>query len=62
METFILLFIIIGGIFVYFYPTFVAVTRGRENTLTIFIINLLFGYTFFGWIFALILAYCEDED
>lgn len=40
----------------YMLPWAIAATRGKANSLTIALINLLLGWTIIGWIFALILA------
>ena len=54
-------FLIIGMIFgLGFLPTIVAVNRKHNNTLAIFFMNLVLGWTFFGWIGALIWA-CTDN-
>ncbi|CBG39270.1 superinfection immunity protein [Helicobacter mustelae] len=41
------------GVWVYFIPTFIAFKRKHISRYGIFIINLCFGFTFFGWIIAL---------
>lgn len=54
------LFLAVGG---YFLPAIIAMMRKKKNTLAIFLVNLFFGFTFVGWIVALIwsLMY-EDKD
>lgn len=54
---------IVGGLFVlvffgalYFLPTIIAARKKKPNTTAIFLVNLLFGWTFLGWIVALIWA------
>mgnify|MGYP001342097499 CR=1 FL=1 len=49
-------FIIAVGIFLYFAPWIVALNRQHKNTLAIFITNLFLGWTFLGWVAALIWA------
>lgn len=39
---------------VYFIPTIIAVCRKHDNTLAILLVNILLGWTFIGWIVALI--------
>lgn len=39
----------------YFLPTIIA-ARSRNDTLVVFFVNLLTGWTVIGWFFALILA------
>lgn len=40
----------------YFLPTIVAQARSHHNTLAIFILNLLTGWTVLGWIIAIVWA------
>jgi hypothetical protein len=39
-----------------FLPTLVAKSRNHPNTLPIFLVNLFFGWTFVGWVIALVWA------
>ena len=43
-------------VLVYFLPVAIAITRRHPNGIAIFLINLLFGWTFIGWFIALIWA------
>ena len=49
MEVIIGLFIL----WLYFLPTLIANHRKKENTGSIFLLNLFFGWTFLGWIITL---------
>lgn len=40
----------------YFLPWAVAATRQKSNTLAIALVNFLLGWTFFGWVVALVMA------
>lgn len=40
----------------YFLPSFVAAARGHRNAGAIFLLNLVLGWTVFGWIIALVWA------
>lgn len=40
----------------YFLPWAIAATRGKSNHLTVFVVNLLLGWTLIGWIVALVMA------
>lgn len=40
----------------YFAPTLIAGVRGNPNTLAIGLINLFLGWTFIGWVVALVMA------
>ncbi|WP_394335390.1 superinfection immunity protein [Hymenobacter amundsenii] len=42
------------GLFYYFIPTLVG--RSKPQSQSIFLINLLLGWTIIGWAYALILA------
>lgn len=41
----------------YFLPTIVAALRGHLSVVSIFILNVVFGWTFIGWIIALIWSF-----
>ncbi|WP_241663547.1 superinfection immunity protein [Pseudomonas sp. Sample_11] len=49
------LFLIVGFV-VYFLPTFVASNRKHVNGTSIFLVNLFLGWTFLGWVIALVWA------
>ena len=49
-----LVIIILVAIASYFIPTIVAVSRGHHNIAAIFALNLLLGWTFLGWVAALV--------
>lgn len=46
----------IAMIALYFVPTIVARVREHHNTTAIFLLNLLLGWTFVGWVVALVWA------
>ncbi|TFG45109.1 MAG: superinfection immunity protein [Dehalococcoidia bacterium] len=39
---------------IYFLPTVIAVAGKHRNALSIFLLNLLLGWTFIGWVAALV--------
>lgn len=41
-------------IVIYFLPTVIAASRGHLSTVAIFALNLIFGWTLFGWLVAFI--------
>lgn len=41
---------------VYFIPTFIALTRQRDQRLKLFLANLLTGWTLIGWMVTFIWA------
>jgi hypothetical protein len=58
MSSLIFLLFSIG---LYFAPTFIAYNQERRNALSIFILNLFLGWTFLGWVGALIWAVANDK-
>jgi len=50
------------GIVFYFLPTFIAFNRKKSNKISIFLLNLFLGWTFIGWIVALIWAVSSDPQ
>ncbi len=52
---------VVGGFILLFYmlPWAIACQRHSQHTGTIFIINLVFGWTILGWLAALIWAVSE---
>jgi Superinfection immunity protein len=40
----------------YFLPTIMAIKRKSPHTFAVIILNIFFGVTLIGWIFALVLA------
>ncbi len=48
------------GLAFYFIPTFVALARKKRNTGAIFAVNLFLGWSFVGWILALVWAVSGD--
>jgi len=47
-------FFLLGALLLYFIPWMVAATRGHKEITPIFLVNLLLGWTFIGWVVALI--------
>ena len=41
---------------IYLLPTTIAANRKHNNTAPIFLVNLLLGWTFLGWVIALVWA------
>lgn len=46
---------------IYFFPWVVAVSRHHHNNLAIFVLNLLLGWTFIGWVAALVWATTDPK-
>jgi hypothetical protein len=47
----LLIAVALGG---YFLPTIIAVARGHHNAAAIFLLNLFLGWSFLGWVIALV--------
>ena len=45
----------------YFVPSFIAVNKNKRNKNAIFALNLLLGWTFVGWVVALVWSLMKDE-
>jgi len=43
--------------FLYFLPTIIARSRGHHNTMAVFVLNLFLGWTFVGWVVAMVWAH-----
>ena len=46
----------------YFMPTFIAGTRRHKNAAAIAVLNLLLGWTFIGWVAALVWSFTEARS
>ncbi len=62
MEALLLVFLILAGIAIYFIPTIIAFVRGRINKGAILCMNLFLGWSFIGWVVALIWAVKEPDN
>lgn len=51
-----------GAIFIviYFLPTYIG--RKKRNGLAIMMLNLFLGWTFIGWVLALVWSLIETDD
>ena len=45
----------------YFVPSFIAVKKNKRNKNAVFALNLLLGWTFVGWVAALVWSLMQDE-
>ena len=59
METVIVSSVVVLA--VYFFPTTIAVLNQKENATAVFLLNLLLGWTFVGWVIALVWAATKDR-
>lgn len=53
--------LLVAALFLYFLPAIVGSIREKDNQLAIFILNLLAGWTFIGWVIALVWATTNDR-
>lgn len=56
MEAAVLVLLVI----LYFIPTIGAAVQGKRNMGAIFVLNLFLGWTFIGWVVALVWAATRD--
>jgi len=54
----VIIFIVV--LFAYFIPSIVAACTKKKNGTAIFVLNLFLGWTFIGWIVALVWAVTKD--
>ena len=50
------------ALFVYFLPTVIARSRRHRDRTAIFVLNLLAGWTFFGWVAALVWSLTSNVE
>lgn len=55
------IFLIVLLLGIYFLPTLVANSRSHKNTVSIFLLNLFLGWTFLGWVAALIWSFTAQD-
>jgi hypothetical protein len=53
-------YFVVFWIALYFVPSIVAAIRKKKNGVSIFIINLFFGWTLIGWVIALAWAFAHE--
>lgn len=52
----------IVGLFSYFLPALVAGARNHHNSGAIFALNLFLGWTFLGWVVALVWGFTAVRE
>lgn len=62
MSDLMLLVLILSSVCLYVFPSIVAANRKHKNGNAIFILNLFLGWTFLGWIVALIWAFTDNTE
>jgi hypothetical protein len=58
LESIFLLFIALG---IYFFPSFEAFRREHRSASAILVLNIFLGWTFVGWVAALVWAFKRPE-
>lgn len=49
-----------AGFIIYLLPTIIAVVKKKQNTAAIALVNILLGWSFIGWVVALVWAVTVD--
>lgn len=63
MNPDLLLFILfVVSLVAYFLPSIMASSRDHNNTAAIFILNLFLGWTFVGWVIALVWSFTDNVE
>lgn len=62
MDLIISLCSILIGLFFYFIPSTVANIRNHSKFTSILILNVFLGWTFLGWVVALVWACTENNE
>ena len=61
MHLFAFFFPMFGfGFLLYFLPSVIAAARSKRDLVSIFVLNLLLGWTAIGWVVALVWALKMD--
>jgi predicted small integral membrane protein len=61
MSSFAFALVFVGGIAIYLLPTLLAMSRNRRQAMAIGVLNVFLGWTFLGWVVALVWACMEDR-
>ena len=48
--------VILLGLSLYLLPAIIALARNHHNAVAIVLLNILLGWTFVGWVIALVLS------
>ena len=55
-EYILIVIVMIPLLLAYFIPTIIAFTKNKDNKTTVLLLNIFIGWSFIGWVVALILA------
>jgi hypothetical protein len=53
--------LLVCAVFIYLIPSVVAFSNGHRNAMAILMLNVLLGWTFLGWVAALVWAMTRDK-
>ena len=62
MSACIIILLVFIFLLVYFMPSIIAYHNKRKNKSAILILNLFLGFTFIGWVIALVWSVMENKD
>ena len=60
MGVFFVCILLAIAVYLYFIPAIVASKKKRQDEMAIFVLNLFLGWTFIGWVVALVWAAKTD--
>ena len=61
MEIILVILISIISLIFYFVPSIVAYSRKHQNFIPILLLNIFIGWTFIGWVIALIWSFTHQD-
>jgi hypothetical protein len=47
---------------IYFLPSIIAKMRGKKNFIAILVLNIFLGFTYIGWVIALVWTLIKDKE
>lgn len=59
MDVIILAAVIAISVLLYFLPSIVAAKRNHKNMMPVFLFNFFLGWTFLGWVVALVWSFAS---
>jgi hypothetical protein len=59
---FLVIIFILPALAVYFLPTIIALARRARNSLAIVLVNIFGGWTFIGWVIALVWSIVDQRQ
>lgn len=62
VKTVLVIVLAVGTLAFYLLPTIIAYNRGHQNSAAIAAVNILLGFTFLGWVAALVWALTEVQN